>query len=64
MGVNRLDQSRSHQSRLDELMDKLETTEGLDGVAEPLQAWIHQAVPSGPLRNALSGTRLGHPVHE
>ena len=46
-----------------QLMEKLESTEALDRLAEPLQAAIHKAVPTGPVKDALSGTWLGHPVH-
>ena len=48
---------------LDRLMEQLEAAEDLDRTAEPLQAAVHRAVPSGPLKDALSGTWLGHQVH-
>jgi uncharacterized membrane protein len=46
-----------------QLTEKLEAAESLDRLAEPLQAAIHEVVPSGPVKDALSGTWLGHPVH-
>ena len=46
-----------------QLTEKIEAAEGLDRLAQPLQAAIHKAVPTGPLKDALSGTWLGHPVH-
>lgn len=41
----------------------LEQAEVLDGPAGALANVIKKAVPSGPIKDALSGTWLGHPLH-
>lgn len=45
------------------LTDRLERAEGLDGTAEGSQRWLRPLIPAGPVKDALSGTWLGHPVH-
>lgn len=42
---------------------KLGRIEGLDRLAEPLAAAVKKLVPRGPVKDALSGTWLGHPLH-
>jgi nitrite reductase/ring-hydroxylating ferredoxin subunit/uncharacterized membrane protein len=37
--------------------------EQLDGVGERLAAAVRSALPRGPVKDALSGTWLGHPLH-
>ncbi len=49
--------------RLYTLMEKLEAADGLDRVAEPVQGVVQKVIPVGSLKDALSGTWLGHPVH-
>ncbi len=41
----------------------LEEAGALDLVGDPLSAAVRRALPAGPLKDALSGTWLGHPVH-
>lgn len=48
---------------LDELTERLERAEGLDGPAKALQRQVQRVVRTGPLKDALSGTWLGHPFH-
>ena len=44
--------------------DRIAGLEPLDAVAEPLQHAVHGAVPQGSqVKDALSGTWLGHPLH-
>ena len=46
------------------IAEKIEGVDALDAVAEPLQNAIHAAVPQGSIvKDLLSGTWLGHPVH-
>jgi nitrite reductase/ring-hydroxylating ferredoxin subunit len=48
----------------DELARRLERWAALDAVAAPLQGLVRRLVPSGSaLKDALSGTWLGHPLH-
>jgi nitrite reductase/ring-hydroxylating ferredoxin subunit/uncharacterized membrane protein len=47
---------------VDSLADRLERLEALDPVAEQL-AKLAGRIPPGPLKDALSGTWLGHPLH-
>jgi nitrite reductase/ring-hydroxylating ferredoxin subunit/uncharacterized membrane protein len=46
-----------------QVMERLERVEALDGVAGPLQNVLGKAIKAGPVKDALSGTWLGHPVH-
>lgn len=46
------------------LTDQIERVEALDGVAERLQNVVDQVVPEGStIKDVLSGTWLGHPIH-
>lgn len=46
------------------IAERIEEVDALDSLADPLQQAIHTVVPQGsPLKDALSGTWLGHPVH-
>jgi nitrite reductase/ring-hydroxylating ferredoxin subunit/uncharacterized membrane protein len=46
------------------IAERLERLETLDAVAEPLQRGVRAAVPEGTaLKDLLSGTWLGHPLH-
>lgn len=47
---------------LDSLTSWLAGASALDAVADPLQALVHR-LPPGHLKDALSGTPAGHPVH-
>lgn len=46
-----------------DLVAALEHAETIDKVANPVADAVNKAIPSGPLKDVLSGTRLGHPVH-
>ena len=46
------------------IAEKIEEADALDAVAEPLQNAVRAAVPQDSVvKDALSGTWLGHPVH-
>src|SRR5689334_25222117 len=47
----------------DSLAHAIEQAEALDGPAGMLADVIKKVVPPGALKNALSGTWLGHPLH-
>jgi nitrite reductase/ring-hydroxylating ferredoxin subunit/uncharacterized membrane protein len=48
----------------DALLERIESIEALDAVSEPLQAVTHAAAPNGSaIKDLLSGTWLGHPLH-
>lgn len=49
--------------RLDTLVGALERATGLDAAAEVLSAGAGRLLPSGPVKDAASGTALGHPLH-
>lgn len=46
-----------------ELASRLGAAEALDRIADPLQGLARKVFPHGPVRDALSGTWLGHPLH-
>jgi nitrite reductase/ring-hydroxylating ferredoxin subunit/uncharacterized membrane protein len=46
-----------------ELAGRLAQLEPLDSVAEPLAGWVRGILPGGPVKDALSGTWLGHALH-
>ena len=48
---------------VEDLLERIEKAEGLDSVARPLAKAVAKAVPHGPVKDALSGTWLGHPLH-
>ena len=48
---------------LDSIVAAIERSEGLDGVAAALATAVGRAVRARPVRNILSGTALGHPLH-
>ncbi|MDQ4068974.1 MAG: Rieske 2Fe-2S domain-containing protein [Actinomycetota bacterium] len=46
-----------------ELVHRLETSEGVDQVGKPLASAVGNAVSNRTVKDALSGTWLGHPLH-
>ncbi len=48
---------------LHELVRRLEGIDALDKVAKPLTGLVGRALQPRPVRNVLSGTNLGHPLH-
>ena len=49
--------------RASELADRIAELEPLDSVAKPLAKKVRDVLPGGPVKDALSGTWLGHAVH-
>ena len=47
----------------DELANQIAGLEPLDTVAEPIAAKVRELLPGGPVKDALSGTWLGHAFH-
>lgn len=48
---------------LEDLVARVETWKALDEVAEPLARAVGRAARPAPVRNVLSGTVIGHPLH-
>ena len=61
--------ARGHSKRVKpsarlQIAERIESLEQLDAVADPLQQGVKSAVPPGTqVKDALSGTWLGHPLH-
>ena len=49
--------------RLHELTDQIGANSAIDRVAKPATEALHKVIPAGPVKDALSGTWLGHPAH-
>ena len=49
--------------RASELADRIAVLEPLDTAAEPIAAKVRELLPGGPVKDALSGTWLGHALH-
>ena len=49
--------------QLEDLVARMETWKALDRVAEPLARTVGRTVRPAPVRNVLSGTVIGHPLH-
>jgi nitrite reductase/ring-hydroxylating ferredoxin subunit/uncharacterized membrane protein len=46
-----------------EVTERIGGAEALDQLAKPASAAVHRLIPAGPVKDALSGTWLGHPLH-
>jgi nitrite reductase/ring-hydroxylating ferredoxin subunit/uncharacterized membrane protein len=55
--------SRRQLTPLESLTRRLESTESLDPAAKAVAKTVRDALPRGPVKDALSGTWLGHAVH-
>src|SRR5215218_6757960 len=44
-------------------MEAIESIEALDGPADAISKVVRDAIPRGPVKDALSGTWLGHAFH-
>jgi nitrite reductase/ring-hydroxylating ferredoxin subunit/uncharacterized membrane protein len=49
--------------RASELAERIVELEPLDSVAEPIASAVRDVLPGGPVKDALSGTWLGHALH-
>lgn len=54
---------RRQLTPLEPLISQIESAELLDSVAKPLGKLVRENVPKGAVKDALSGTWLGHAVH-
>jgi nitrite reductase/ring-hydroxylating ferredoxin subunit/uncharacterized membrane protein len=55
--------ARATRPRLHHLAERIGAVAGLDGPAEGVAKWVRGAIPKGPVKDALSGTPLGHAFH-
>jgi len=55
--------ARATRPRLHHLAERIGEVSGLDGPAEAVAKWVRGAIPRGPVKDALSGTPLGHALH-
>jgi nitrite reductase/ring-hydroxylating ferredoxin subunit/uncharacterized membrane protein len=46
-----------------QLVDRLAENEALDRIGKPVAAWVGKQVGTGTVKDVLSGTWLGHPLH-
>jgi nitrite reductase/ring-hydroxylating ferredoxin subunit/uncharacterized membrane protein len=46
-----------------QLVDRLAENETLDRIGKPVAAWVGKQVGTGTVKDVLSGTWLGHPLH-
>src|SRR3954467_11734986 len=55
--------ARAPRPRLHHLAERVASAAALDGPAEAVAEKIRGAIPRGPVKDALSGTQLGHALH-
>src|SRR3954470_7218229 len=55
--------ARATRPRLHHLAERVGAATSVDGPAEAVRGWIRGIVPRGPVKDALSGTPLGHALH-
>ncbi|MEA2843644.1 MAG: hypothetical protein QOJ69_1315 [Actinomycetota bacterium] len=48
---------------VEQIVERVGRAEWLDKLAQPLSKKVSETVPKGPVKDALSGTWLGHPLH-
>jgi nitrite reductase/ring-hydroxylating ferredoxin subunit/uncharacterized membrane protein len=48
---------------MDGLLEPIENMQALDRVADVVAGMVAKVAPAGPVKDLLSGTRIGHPVH-
>jgi nitrite reductase/ring-hydroxylating ferredoxin subunit/uncharacterized membrane protein len=48
---------------LEQMVDRIAEASWLDKVARPLSSKVAEVVPVGPVKDLLSGTWMGHPLH-
>jgi nitrite reductase/ring-hydroxylating ferredoxin subunit/uncharacterized membrane protein len=54
---------RATRPRLHQFGEQIGALTSLDGPAEAVAKWVRGVVPRGPVKDALSGTQLGHALH-
>jgi nitrite reductase/ring-hydroxylating ferredoxin subunit/uncharacterized membrane protein len=55
--------SDARRPRAYDAVESLAEVDALDAPASALSGWIRGAIPKGPIKDAVSGTWLGHAVH-
>jgi nitrite reductase/ring-hydroxylating ferredoxin subunit/uncharacterized membrane protein len=55
--------ARATRPRLHHLAERIGAVSDLDKPAEAVAKWVRGAIPKGPVKDALSGTPLGHALH-
>jgi nitrite reductase/ring-hydroxylating ferredoxin subunit/uncharacterized membrane protein len=55
--------ARATRPRLHHLAERIGAAAVLDEPAEKVAGWVRGVVPRGPVKDALSGTPLGHAIH-
>src|SRR3954463_13323933 len=55
--------ARATRPRLHHLAERVGAATSLDGPAAAVAGWSRGIVPRGPVKDALSGTPLGHALH-
>jgi nitrite reductase/ring-hydroxylating ferredoxin subunit/uncharacterized membrane protein len=55
--------ARATRPRLHHLAERIGSIAALDRPAEAVAKWVRGAIPKGPVKDALSGTPLGHAIH-
>jgi nitrite reductase/ring-hydroxylating ferredoxin subunit/uncharacterized membrane protein len=55
--------TEARRPRSYEAVETLERIEALDAPGEAISKWIRGVIPKGPVKDALSGTWLGHALH-
>src|ERR671933_1233226 len=53
----------ARRPRAYEAVETLGRVEALDAPASAVSGWVRSAIPKGPVKDALSGTWLGHALH-
>lgn len=61
--MSHLGAPRRQLTALEPLVSRIESAEGLDSVGRTVGKAVREAVPRGPIKDALSGTWLGHALH-
>jgi nitrite reductase/ring-hydroxylating ferredoxin subunit/uncharacterized membrane protein len=56
-------ESDARRPRAYDAVDTLAEAEALDAPASALSGWVRAAIPKGPVKDAVSGTWLGHALH-
>src|SRR4051794_28387482 len=54
---------RATRPRLHHLVERVGAAAALDGPADAVAKWVREAIPKGPVKDALAGVPLGHAGH-
>jgi nitrite reductase/ring-hydroxylating ferredoxin subunit/uncharacterized membrane protein len=59
----RMSTTEARRPRGYEAMEALANVEALDAAGEAISKWVRGAIPHGPVKDAISGSWLGHALH-